>query len=278
MVLRTVVALVCLPLIFLVIYVLPPIAIPIALAGLCAIGVYEALWATGFLRNGRIMAYSVLMSVLIPFWVYGGSSGVYALAGLFLYVFLLFCEAIASKNTLGLERLGGTFFLTLFIPLALTSFLRIRLMEGWEFYILVPFVAAFCSDVCAYFAGLTLGKHKLAPVLSPKKTVEGAVGGFLGATLGMVLYGLVWRWAFALGGMDVRAYLTLALYGALGSIVSQIGDLSFSCIKREYGIKDFGNLFPGHGGVLDRFDSVILCAPFMELLIHVLPLAAAIVF
>lgn len=267
MVLRTVVALVCLPLIFLVIYVLPPIAIPFALAILCALGVYEALCATKFLRHKRIAAYSILLSALIPFWVYGGNNNVYALGGLFFYVFLLFCEAIASKNTLGLERLGGTFFLTLFIPLALTSLLRIRQMEGWRFYILFPFVAAFLSDACAYFAGLTLGRHKLAPVLSPKKTVEGAVGGFLGATLGMMLYGFIWSRVFG-GGMR---YPVLALYGALGSVVSQIGDLSFSCIKREYGIKDFGNLFPGHGGVLDRFDSVILCAPLMELLLQLVP-------
>ncbi len=267
MVIRTVVAVVCLPLIFLVLYVLPPIAIPIALAVLCAIGVYEALCATGFLRHKRVEAYSILLAALIPFWVYNGSVGVYALAGLFLYVFLLFCEAIASKNTMGLERLGGTFFLALFIPLALTSFLRIRFLDQWRFYILFPFVAAFLSDACAYFTGMTLGKHKLAPSLSPKKTVEGAIGGFLGATIGMVLYGFIWSRFFE-GDMN---YPILALYGALGSIASQIGDLSFSCIKREYGLKDFGNLFPGHGGVLDRFDSVILCAPLMELLLQILP-------
>lgn len=267
MVIRTLVALVCLPLIFLVIYVLPPIAMPIALALLCAIGVYEALCATNFLRCRRVAVYSILFAALIPFWVYGSSVSVFALAGIFLYVFLLFCEAIASKNTLGLERLGGTFFLTLFIPLALTAFLRIRLWDQWRFYILFPFVAAFVSDACAYFTGMTIGKHKLAPSLSPKKTVEGAVGGFVGATLGMMLYGFIWSRFFG-GAMN---YPILALYGALGSVASQIGDLSFSCIKREYGIKDFGNLFPGHGGVLDRFDSVILCAPLMELLIQLLP-------
>ena len=133
MVIRTLVALVCLPLIFLVIYVLPPIAMPIALALLCAIGVYEALCATNFLRCRRVAVYSILFAALIPFWVYGSSVSVFALAGIFLYVFLLFCEAIASKNTLGLERLGGTFFLTLFIPLALTAFLRIRLWDQWRF-------------------------------------------------------------------------------------------------------------------------------------------------
>lgn len=270
MVIRTLVAVALLPLIFLVIYVLPPIAAPIALAVICALGVYEALCTTNFLRHSRVTAYSILLSALIPFWVYGGSLEVYALAGLFLYVFLLFCEAIASRNTLGLERLGGAFFLALFIPLALTAFLRIKLqfLTQWKFYILLPFVAAFLSDACAYFTGMAIGKHKLAPSLSPKKTVEGAIGGLVGATLGTMLYGLVWQRLFG-GSMN---YPLLALYGALGSVASQIGDLSFSCIKREYGIKDFGNLLPGHGGILDRFDSVILCAPLMELLLHLLPL------
>lgn len=269
MIIRTLVAVVCLPLIFLVIYLLPSVAIPVALSILSGIGVYEALCATGFLKNKRILTGSILLAVLIPFWVYTGSDGVLALAGSFLYVFFLFCEAIASKNTLGLERIGGTFFLTLLIPLSLTSFVRIRFMAEWKWYILFPFMTAFISDACAYFAGMAFGKHKLAPSLSPKKTVEGAVGGFLGATLGMMLYGLIWSRFFD-QSMTV-VYPALALYGALGSVVSQIGDLSFSCIKREYGLKDFGNLFPGHGGVLDRFDSVILCAPLMELLLQILP-------
>jgi len=268
MVKRILVAVVFIPVIFLVIYVLPPIAIPIALAVLCALGVYEALCATNFLRHSRVAAYSILLAALIPFWVYAGGRFQLALAGLFVYVMLLFCETIASGNSLGLERIGGTFFLTLFIPLTLTSFVRLRALDQWRFYILLPFVAAFLSDACAYFAGLALGKHKLAPSLSPKKTVEGSVGGFVGAVAAMLVYGLVWQKFFRLEGLS---YPALALYGALGSVVSQIGDLYFSCIKREYGIKDFGNILPGHGGILDRFDSMILCAPLIELLLYLIP-------
>ena len=93
------------------------------------------------------------------------------------------------------------------------------------------------------------------------------MGGFAGAILSTVAYGVVLHLVF----QSEADYLRLALYGALGSVASQLGDLSFSYIKREYGIKDFGNIFPGHGGVLDRFDSVIFCAPLIELMIHVLP-------
>ena len=176
-------------------------------------------------------------------------------------------EAIASHKRISLEKLGGAFFLSMVIPFFLSSFLRIRQMEHWQSLILLPLVAAFLSDAFALFAGMAFGKHKLAPELSPKKTVEGAVGGFAGAVVCTVLYGVVLQFGFQV----TVNYLVLAVYGALGSVASQLGDLSFSYIKREYGIKDFGNILPGHGGVLDRFDSVIFCAPLMELLLHVLP-------
>ena len=93
------------------------------------------------------------------------------------------------------------------------------------------------------------------------------MGGFAGAVVCCLLYAAVLRFGFDL---EVN-YPVFALYGALGSVVSQIGDLSFSYIKRQYGLKDFGNIFPGHGGVLDRFDSVIFCAPLIEILVHFLP-------
>ena len=190
-----------------------------------------------------------------------------ALCGLFVYVLLLFCEAIASRKRITLEKMGGAFFLSVFIPFFLSSFLRIRLMGNWEALVVLPFIVAFISDAFALFAGMAFGRHKLAPELSPKKTVEGAVGGFAGAVVCSVLYGALLQFAFR---WQV-SYAALALYGALGRVVSQLGDLSFSYIKREYGIKDFGNIFPGHGGVLDRFDSVIFCAPLIELLIRILP-------
>ena len=135
------------------------------------------------------------------------------------------------------------------------------------YYILLPLVAAFSSDAFAYFAGLALGKHKLAPRLSPKKTVEGSVGGLCGAIVGCLIYALVMQFGFAL---HVN-YFAFVVYGVLGSVISQMGDLSFSYIKRQSGIKDFGTIFPGHGGVLDRFDSVIFCAPLIEILIWLLP-------
>ena len=133
---------------------------------------------------------------------------------------------------------------------------------------LLPLLISFVADGAALFAGMALGRHKLAPVISPKKTVEGMIGGFAGAVVGMLIYGLAVRFAF---GREFR-WLTGVLLALGGAGVSVIGDLFFSCLKREKQIKDYGRLLPGHGGVLDRFDSVLFCAPLCELLLCWLPL------
>ncbi len=123
------------------------------------------------------------------------------------------------------------------------------------------FITAFGCDTGAYFTGYFLGKHKLCPALSPKKTIEGSVGGVITATVLSVLYGLWINRYYPLDGVNVL--LLCGLTGFFGSFLAQIGDLAASSIKRQTGIKDYGNLMPGHGGVLDRFDSVILTAPVL---------------
>lgn len=268
MVQRIMVAVVCVPLIFLVLYGLPPIFLPIMFSLLSMVGVHEVLWSTGFVKHARISGYSIVLAGLVPFWQYFGADGKLLLLGVLCYVTLVFLEAMGSHYSVTLEKMGGSFFFTLMIPFFLSSFLRIdAIPELGDYYILLPLVAAFMSDTWAFFTGLAIGKHKLAPELSPKKTIEGSIGGFAGAIVFCCIYGAIMQFAFHLR----VNYLYLAIYGALGGAISQVGDLSFSYIKRQYGLKDFGNIFPGHGGVLDRFDSVIFCAPLIELLIWLLP-------
>lgn len=116
------------------------------------------------------------------------------------------------------------------------------------------FITAFGTDSMAYFTGYAVGKHKLAPLISPKKTIEGSVGGILGSVLLCGLFGY-----FAVPGL----LLHCMIIGVLGGVISQLGDLTASIFKRKMGIKDYGNLIPGHGGILDRFDSVLFTAPMV---------------
>ena len=143
------------------------------------------------------------------------------------------------------------------IPLAMSCLLRLRLLNYGGGLVLMPLVAAFMSDSAALFTGMACGKHKLAPKASPKKTVEGAVGGLVGGVLGMIVFRIVFFFV-TLQPLSIGWCMVIGLAGAF---MGQLGDLSFSVIKRQCGIKDYGRLLPGHGGVLDRFDSVIFAAP-----------------
>ena len=236
---RIMVALVGIPLLIVILFFSPVIVLTVAFSALCAIAAYELLGATQAVHNRRLVLYAVLFAILVPLWYYFG------------------CRIVGA--------VGGVFALV--VPSMLSVFVLMADLEHARLYMFLPFVCAFTSDAFALFAGMRFGKHKLAPHLSPKKTIEGSVGGFLGAALCCVLYGLVI--GKVLGHAPV--YWVLALYGLLGSLVSQLGDLSFSYIKRQYGIKDYGHLFREHGGVLDRFDSVTFCAPLTYLLLMIVP-------
>ena len=264
---RILVSVIGVPFLLWVLFWAPESVLPVACSLLAMIGIYEGIWATGLVKHKGVLVLSLVYGGQFPFSLYLAED--YGVPMVFFYVFALFVFALRSHYTLTLEKLGGAFFLTIIIPTFLCSFLRIlhTSPEYGRLYLLVPFLAAYGSDTCALFAGMFFGKHKLAPEISPKKTVEGAIGGFLGGIIFCVLYGVVVQTT-----MDRSvSFVALAIYGALGSVVGQMGDLSFSYIKRQYKIKDYGNLLPGHGGVLDRFDSVLFAAPLMETLIFLIP-------
>lgn len=150
-------------------------------------------------------------------------------------------------------------FCVIYCPVMLSFIYRTRSLAGGAFLVWLIFIAAWGCDTCAYCAGRLFGKHKLAPVLSPKKSIEGAIGGVIGAALLGFLYAL-----FLVKKEGTHAGLwEYALICALGAVISQIGDLAASGIKRDHKIKDYGKLIPGHGGIMDRFDSVIFTAPII---------------
>ncbi len=172
---------------------------------------------------------------------------------LYLFVILVF-----SKGKYPLSQIGISFFTALYIIFGFCGILAVHdHAEGGEYVYLIVFIGAWITDIFAYFCGMLFGrggKHKLIPEISPKKTVEGAIGGVVFCILATVAFGFVVEAI----EKDFRAnFWALAIGGLLISIVAQIGDLAMSAVKRTYGIKDFGTLFPGHGGMLDRFDSVI---------------------
>ena len=251
---RLLVSAIGIPLLLGIVFCTPPWCMTVCLAVLSMIAAYELLHAVGggqwkhaalaiVLAGGNTLCFSGA-------WLSSADAGV----PLFLTVVLCFALAVAgygTKRAISYPALMAMLFAAAAIPASFSCLARLRCTS--PLLALTPFVAAFCSDSLALFAGMLFGKHKLAPHTSPKKTVEGSIGGVLGAVLGMVLLRL-------LTSLKLDWSVVLAL-GVLGSVMGQLGDLSFSFIKREFSVKDYGNLMPGHGGVLDRFDSVLFVAP-----------------
>lgn len=267
---RIITAAVLVPLLLIILLALPTICTAILFGLLAAIAVYELLMGTGYIRNFRLAAYGMIVAFLVSLWSYFGCNQMWALIGVLLYAVALFTEMMASHIKLRFEKICVCFVAGLLIPFLFCSLVRIHATENTgRFFILIPLIMAFLSDSGAYFAGCFLGKHKLAPAISPKKTIEGAIGGVLGAIAGMLLYTLILDLAF---GFTVH-YGYALIYGVVGSVASVFGDLCFSVIKRQTGIKDYGNLIPGHGGVLDRFDSMMIVGPVAEAMLILIPLA-----
>ena len=157
------------------------------------------------------------------------------------------------------DQVMAAFFGFFYVAVMLSYVYQIRTLERGLYLAFLVFLCSWGCDTCAYCVGMLIGKHKLAPILSPKKSIEGGIGGILGAALIGVLYGL----AINYWGNAAADILEYAIIGAVGGAISQIGDLAASAIKRYHNIKDYGKLIPGHGGILDRFDSVIFTAPII---------------
>jgi len=224
------------------------------LALLAGIGVYElynAFEAKGFkpLKHlGVIMAVAYIVLKSTP---YSSYSVLIMYGGL---MAILFYEVLTQKHNI--VDIALTFLGYIYVPMFFAYLGDIRRLENGRFLIWIPILAAWYTDTMAYFVGLSIGKHKLSPNVSPKKTIEGSVGGFLGNALLLVLTGYI--------ASKQGIQISLIHYGIIGvitGITAQIGDLAASYIKRYCGVKDYGKLIPGHGGIMDRFDSILFTAP-----------------
>ena len=258
--------------VLLALYRFPPIVLEAALAALSALATYELLGSTRLVRDRVMLALAVLYSLTYAFSLSTRAKAQpYSamLSHILMTVFLLdlFARLLQKHATVGAQEAACAAFGGICLPYLLLSLIRIfQIPQIGPFLVLLPLVAAWGSDTCALFAGILFGKHKLAPVVSPKKTVEGAVGGVVGATVIMLAVVAVFN---RFTPVDIP-FFAAAVLGAVGAVIGQLGDLTFSVIKRQTGIKDYGHIFPGHGGVLDRFDSVIFVAPVVELVLQIL--------
>ena len=266
---RILVAVIAIPILVLIIFFAPVWALGIVVGGIAAGSAWELLRCVEVDLRRRIRVIAALCAFCIPFCCsFFPAAKVYETA-LFLLFAYLFCELMLSfrkEKTMDFETVPVVLLGAGIMPILISAIVRLGLREHGSVYVLLPFVAAFSCDSGAYFVGCAIGKHKLAPHLSPNKTIEGSFGGFIAAVGLMLLYGLVLKSA----KFEVN-FPVMAVYGFLGGLACQLGDLSFSAVKRLCGVKDYGNLIPGHGGMLDRFDSMFWTAALIELLVSWVP-------
>ncbi len=200
---------------------------------------FNALEIAGYLA--AVIYYILLM---IDFEKYG-MMGVILAFMIFMFVYVF------TYPRFNAEQVMPAFFGVVYVAVMLSFIYLTRNLPDGKFLVWLIFLCSWGCDTCAYCVGMLIGKHKMAPILSPKKSVEGGIGGVAGAALLGVIYAAATQGPMA----------EYALICAVGALISMVGDLAASAIKRNQGIKDYGKLIPGHGGILDRFDSVIFTAP-----------------
>ncbi len=234
------------------------ISLSVAVGIITLISLYEFFGATRLCEKSRLL---FVLSLIFGVGVTLSSAINYRLAYfnemLAVYIIVCFCYMVLNHGNIKFGDVAGIILGTAYISVFFNHIILIRHMEHGKLYIWLPFITAWFCDTFAYFTGMAIGKHKLIPQVSPKKTVEGAIGGVLGSVIGVVVFALICK-----NSAGVAVSIPRAVFlGAVCAVVSQFGDLCASCIKREHDVKDFGNLMPGHGGALDRFDSVLMVAP-----------------
>ena len=252
------------------------IVYPIVLAILSAVAVMEILKVMGSHKRWLISIPACVLSLAFPICAYfvtpDNAMGFMLSVFCALFVFMLYLMGISifSKGKTSFNAISEIFTSVIYVTVSFTSLSLLRYIDKdvGAFNIVLVFMVAWSCDVFAYLVGSLVGKHKLIPEISPKKTVEGAIGGVVFTVLFCLAYGFVLD--KVVDNLSVN-YIFLAICGAVLPIVSQLGDLVASLIKREYGVKDYGKIFPGHGGVMDRFDSVVAVSTILLILCILFP-------
>ncbi len=246
-----------------------PLALNIVLAIISALCIYELIRAIGFDKRLFISIPAIVTAAIVPLVGYSDLT-ILLLCG---YTAVFFLSLLAHHKEVSFSELAVIYSMVIIIPVAMRTLVDLRSIGGAHgmFYVLIAILASWAADAGAFFVGTLIGKHKLCPNISEKKTVEGAIGGVIINIGVMLLCGYLFSGVFY-GGTKEVCYIMLAVIGLVAGLTSILGDLSFSLIKRSCHIKDFSKIIPGHGGILDRFDSVIFTAPAIYILVSYFPL------
>ncbi len=273
---RIITGLICAVLFIGCLFLMDTVFFAAVLALMSVIAVHEVEKAVN-LKNKPIMVLSLILSALIPLLTHFEIKIPIAAVGGF-YVVLIFIFMLIQFEKTKFEEAVTAIFASVAIPYSFSLFLVFRdINESFStytkvdgiFFILFACFSAWLTDIFAYFVGSALGKHKLCPKISPKKSVEGAVGGVVGAVLLNVLLLFVFK-KFFFDGETGLNYITVIVLSVCLSVISMFGDLAASTIKRNFGIKDFGKLLPGHGGIMDRCDSLLFVLPSLYSLVYII--------
>lgn len=246
---------------------------------ICLMAVYEVYRAYQFGQRSLYIYIGfvpVLIIILLQDYL---SVRTLLLPVIFAFLLFIVINIIIHVNTLNFSKLSGLSVFAMVLVFCFYSIISLKSLlpgavYGYDaiYFIALIFAYAWGGDTMAYFVGMKFGKHKLAPQVSPKKTVEGAIGGIFGSMiLGIVvtfIYLGIFRQTITLQVENIVYYIVVALFSIAGSLLGLMGDLFASAIKRQCSIKDFGTIFPGHGGILDRFDSLMLIAPLVSMAVR----------
>lgn len=216
-----------------------------------------------FEKNGKVNALEIV-GMLGIFGYYGvrffANTETYIMLTITLTFIVLMSVYVFAFPKYHANQVMATAFSFLYGPIMLSYIYLTRNLEDGFYLVWLIFISSWICDTCAYLVGMLIGKHKMAPKLSPKKSVEGGIGGVAGAFLVGILYGYV---LIRFHIMDYNNMWIIGVIAGIGALISQVGDLAASAIKRNFSIKDYGKLIPGHGGIMDRFDSVMFTAPMI---------------
>lgn len=246
-----------------------PFVLNAFVSAISAMAIYEVLVVTKYVEGKWLKVFSLTLAILIPFASYTPriTDNDFILA-FFVVAVILFVTLILFHKTFSFEHICVIFCMSLIIPILFSTLITVRKLPNGIFAFLFVFIATWGSDCGGYLFGRLFGTSKFSPTISPKKTVEGVIGCVLAAIAACFCFS---------AGIDVCCddiavnYLLVTVYAVIGSVFAITGDLSASVIKRCFGVKDFGSLIPGHGGIMDRFDSILFAAPAIYILMSVSP-------